>query len=266
MKKLFVILAAIGVLGTTSVYAQEQAAAETQTEVVADSTAVEEVAATDVDPAVDVEGEAMHQILKEKVIEGDAFWMAPCLLCLVLGLAIAIERILYLNLATTNTKKLLAKVEEALNNGGIEAAKEVCANTRGPVASIFWQGLDRYDQGLDAVEKAIVSYGSVQTGQMESGLGWIGLFISISTMLGFMGTVVGMIGAFDSIQAAGDISPTLVAGGIKVALSTTLAGLIVAVILQVFYSYIVSKIDSLVNNMEDASISFTDILTKYNAK
>ena len=160
----------------------------------------------------------------------------------------------------------ITKVEEALKNGGIEAAKEVCRNTRGPITSIYYQGLDRYDQGLDSVEKAVVSYGSVQTGQMESGLTWIGLFIALSPMLGFMGTVVGMIAAFDAIQAAGDISPTLVAGGIKVALLTTLMGLIAAVILQLFYNYIVSKIDSLVNDMEDSSITLMDILTAYSKK
>jgi len=188
------------------------------------------------------------------------------LLCLVLGLAIAIERILYLSLSSINTKKFIAQVEDALKNGGIEAAKEVCKNTRGPIASIYWQGLDRYDQGLDAVEKAVVSYGSVQTGQMESGLSWIGLFIALAPMLGFMGTVVGMIGAFDAIQAAGDISPTLVAGGIKVALLTTLMGLIAAVILQIFYNYIIAKIDTLVNAMEDASITLMDMLTVYSKK
>ena len=192
--------------------------------------------------------------------------MAPILLCLVLGLAIAIERIIYLNLSTVNTKKLIAKVEEALNNGGIEAAKDVCRNTRGPVASIFYQGLLRYDEGLDVVEKTVVSYGSVQMGQMENGLSWISLFIALSPMLGFMGTVVGMIQAFDSIEAAGDVSPTLVAGGIKVALLTTLAGLIAAVILQVFYNYILSKIDSLVVTMEDTSITLVDMLTKFNKK
>jgi biopolymer transport protein ExbB len=186
--------------------------------------------------------------------------MLPVLLCLVFGLAIAIERMLYLSLSTINSKKLIAQVEEALKKGGIEAAKEVCRNKRGPVASIFYQGLDRYNQGLDSVEKAVVSYGSVQTGRMESGLSWIGLFIALSPMLGFMGTVVGM---FDAIQAAGDISPTLVAGGIKVALLTTLLGLIAAVILQLFYNYIVSKIDSLVNDMEDSSITLMDILTAY---
>ena len=208
----------------------------------------------------------MHHILMQKFLEGGWAWMLPILLCLVIGLAVAIERILYLALSTINSKKLVNKVEEALKQGGIEAAKEVCRNTRGPIASIYYQGLDRYDQGLDAVEKAVVSYGSVQTGQMESGLPWIGLFIALSPMLGFMGTVVGMIKAFDAIQAAGDISPTLVAGGIKVALLTTLLGLIAAVILQLFYNYIVSKIDSLVNDMEDTSITLMDILTAYNKK
>ncbi len=208
----------------------------------------------------------MHHILMQKFLEGGWGWMLPILLCLVIGLAVAIERILYLALSTINSKKLVNKVEEALKQGGIEAAKEVCRNTRGPIASIYYQGLDRYNQGLDAVEKAVVSYGSVQTGQMESGLPWIGLFIALSPMLGFMGTVVGMIDAFDAIQAAGDISPTLVAGGIKVALLTTLLGLIAAVILQLFYNYIVSKIDSLVNDMEDTSITLMDILTAYNKK
>jgi len=214
----------------------------------------------------EVAGESMHHILMQKFLEGGWGWMLPVLLCLVIGLAVAIERILYLTLSTINTKKFIAQVEEALKNGGIEAAKEVCRNQRGPIASIYWQGLDRYDQGLDSVEKAVVSYGSVQTGQMESGLSWIGLFIALSPMLGFMGTVVGMIGAFDAIQAAGDISPTLVAGGIKVALLTTLMGLIAAVILQLFYNYIVSKIDSLVNDMEDSSITLMDILTAYSKK
>ena len=244
MKKIFVM--AVALFGTVAAFAQDAAAAA------ADS-AIETAVA----------GESMHHILMQKFLEGGWGWMLPVLLCLVIGLAVAIERILYLTLSTINTKKFIAKVEEALKNGGIEAAKEVCKNTKGPIASIYWQGLDRYAQGLDAVEKAVVSYGSVQTGQMESGLSWIGLFIALAPMLGFMGTVVGMIGAFDAIQAAGDISPTLVAGGIKVALLTTLMGLIAAVILQLFYNYIVSKIDSLVNDMEDASITLMDILTAY---
>jgi biopolymer transport protein ExbB len=192
--------------------------------------------------------------------------MTPILIILIIGLAIVIERIIYLNLATTNTEKLIKSVEEALENGGIEAAKEVCRNTRGPVASIFYQGLDRYDQGLDVVEKSIISYGSVQSSNLERGLTWISLAIAIAPMMGFLGTVVGMVGAFDAIEAAGDISPTIVAGGIKVALLTTIFGLIVAIILQVFYNYLVSKIDSLVIQMEDSSVSIMDILVHYQRK
>lgn len=163
------------------------------------------------DTDAEIAGESMHHVLMQKFLEGGWGWMLPVLLCLVLGLAIAIERILYLSLSTINSKKFLNKIEDALKNGGVNAAMEVARNTRGPIASIYYQGLSRYNQGLDAVEKSVVSYGSVQTGQMESGLSWIGLFIALSPMLGFMGTVVGMIGAFDAIQAAGDISPTLVA-------------------------------------------------------
>ncbi len=262
MKKLFLILSvALFSLGTVNAFAQEEAAAEAAAteQVAAEEAVAEEVVASE----TAVEGETMHQILMQKFLEGGWGWMLPVLLCLVLGLAVAIERILYLALSTINSKKFTAEVEAALKNGGIEAAKEVCRNKRGPIASIYMQALMRYDQGLDSVEKAVVSYGSVQTGQMEAGLSWIGLFIALSPMLGFMGTVVGMIGAFDAIQAAGDISPTLVAGGIKVALLTTLMGLIAAVILQLFYNYIVSKIDSLVNDMEDASITLMDILTAY---
>ena len=262
MKKLFLILTvAIFALGTVNVFAQEPAA-EAAAEAVAE--AVE--AADQVAAETEIAGETMHHVMMQKFLEGGWEWMLPVLLCLVIGLAVAIERILYLALSTINTKKFVAQVEEAVKTGGIAAAKEICRNTRGPIASIYYQGLDRYDQGLDAVEKSVVSYGSVQTGQMESGLSWIGLFIALAPMLGVMGTVVGMIAAFDAIQAAGDISPTLVAGGIKVALLTTLMGLIAAVILQLFYNYIVSKIDSLVNDMEDASITLMDILTAYSKK
>ena len=240
MKKNLMFLA-VAVLGTVNAFAQEAAvAAETE-----------------------LAGETMHQVLMQKFLEGGWAWMMPVLVCLVIGLAVAIERMLFLSFSNINTKKFITKFEETLNNEGIEAAKELCRNTKGPVASIYYQGLDRYNQGMDAVEKAVVSYGSVQTGQMESGLSWIGLFIALAPMLGFMGTVVGMIEAFDQIQAAGDISPTVVAGGIKVALLTTLMGLIAAVILQLFYNYIISKIDSLVNAMEDASITLVDILTVY---
>lgn len=183
-----------------------------------------------------------------------------------LGLAIAIERIIYLNLASTNTEKLLGKVENALNEGGKEAALEVCRVTPGPVASIFYQGISRLEEGPEIVEKSVVSYGSVQIGLLEKGMSWISLFIALAPMLGFLGTVVGMIGAFDAIAIAGDISPSLVAGGIKVALITTVGGLIVAMILQVFYNYLLSKIDNLTTDMEDSSISLVDIIVKYNSK
>ena len=192
--------------------------------------------------------------------------MSLIVLCLILGLAVCIERIIYLSLSKTNTKKLLAKIEEALKNGGVEAAKEVCRNTRGPIASIFYQGLLRADQGIEVVEKTIVSYGSVQMSLMENGLSWIGLFISVGPSLGFLGTVVGMVQAFDAIQVAGDISPNVVAGGMKVALITTVGGLIVAIILQIFYNYIISRIDAISIEMEDTSISLVDMLTKYQAK
>lgn len=205
-----------------------------------------------------------HQVLKTKFIEGDPTWMAPVLVCLILGLAICIERIIYLNMATTNTNKLLAQVEDALKSGGVEAAKEVCRNTRGPVASIFYQALSRVNEGPDNVEKAIIGYGGVQNGLMEKGLTWIALFIAIAPMLGFLGTVVGMIGAFDAIAKANNISPSIVAGGIQVALLTTVAGLIVAMVLQIFYNYILSKIDGIVNSMEDASIGIMDVMIQNN--
>ena len=185
---------------------------------------------------------------------------------MILGLAIAIERIIYLNLSTTNTAKLASSVEEALKSGGVAAAKEVCRDTKGPVASIYYQGLDRADESVEAAEKAVVAYGGVQMGQLEKNVSWISLFIALAPMLGFMGTVIGMIQAFDKIQAAGDMNPSLVAGGIKVALLTTVFGLIVAIILQIFYNYIVAKIDSIVNNMEDASITLIDMLVAFKNK
>ncbi len=208
----------------------------------------------------------IHKILLTKFLEGGAGFMGIILITLILGLAIALERIIYLVLSQTNTDKLIKKVEEALEKDGVEGAKEVCRNTRGPVASIFYQGLERYDQGVDVVEKAVISYGSVQMGLMERGLTWISLFIAIAPMLGFMGTVIGMIQAFDAIQKAGEISASLVAGGIKVALLTTVFGLIVAITLQIFYNYITSKIDAIVTKMEDASVALIDILIKYNMK
>ncbi len=248
MKRVLTILAITGLLffGTTqSTFAQEDA-----------QTTEQVAAATDAEPT-------FHQALKQRFIEGGPFFMGIVLLSLVLGLAIAIERIIYLNMSTTNTKKLVDKVEQALASGGVEAAKDVCRNTRGPVASIFYQGLDRMDEGVEAAEKAVVGYGGVQMGLLEKNISWLTLFIALAPMLGFMGTVIGMISAFDSIQAAGDISPTVVAGGIKVALLTTVFGLVVAIILQIFYNYIISKVDSIVNGMEDASILLIDLLIRH---
>ncbi len=266
MKKLFAFLALLGMLsfGSFNVAAQEQEEAEVDEQEFMEQ---EEVAPEEepLQPETEEEG-ALHQQIKRIFIEGGAGFMGVVLLALIFGLAISIERILYLSFATTNTDKLLKNVEEALENGGVEAAKDVCRDTRGPVASIFYQGLSKIDEGIDVVEKSVVSYGGVQTGLLEKNLTWISLFIAIAPMLGFMGTVIGMIQAFDAIEVAGDISPSLVAGGIKVALITTVSGLVVAIILQIFYNYIASKIDSLVNSMEDASISLIDILVKHNLK
>ena len=262
MKKFFMCLAVMGVMAFSAqnVAAQdEQPADTTATEVVAETTE-----ATDALP----EEVPMHQALKTKFIEGGAGFMALVIACLILGLALCIERILYLSFSKTNTKKLLAKIEEALQNGGVEAATEVCRNTRGPVASIFTQAFLRLADGqsLEEVEKSVVSYGGVAASQMEQNLSWISLFIAIAPSLGFLGTVIGMIQAFDAIMVAGDMSPAVVAGGMKVALITTVGGLIVAVILQIFYNYILSQVESLTIDMEDATISLMDILVKYQGK
>ncbi len=229
---------------------------------VADNAAISTIVQDD-DQASGEESASFTQELKTRFIEGGPGFMGIVLICLILGLAIAIERIIFLNLATTNTKKLTEGVEEALANGGVDAAKDLCRDTKGPVASIFYQGLDRVDEGVESAEKAVVAYGGVQMGQLEKNVSWISLFIALAPMLGFMGTVIGMIQAFDKIEAAGDMQPSLVAGGIKVALLTTVFGLVVAIILQIFYNYIVAKIDSIVNDMEDASITLVDILVAH---
>ena len=235
------------------------AAPTTSTSLVAAST----ITLVQDDAAEEVDNRTWHQKLKERFIQGGPGFMGIVLVCLILGLAMAIERIIFLNLSTTDTQKLAEGVEEALKSGGVEAAKEVCRNTKGPVASIYYQGLERADESIEAAEKAVVAYGGVQMGQLEKNVSWVSLFIALAPMLGFMGTVIGMIGAFDAIAQANDISPSVVAVGIKVALLTTVFGLVVAIILQVFYNYIVSKIDSIVNNMEDASIQLIDLLVKF---
>jgi biopolymer transport protein ExbB len=202
------------------------------------------------------------QMIKEKFIEGDPRFMSLVLITLILGLAIAIERLITLFLSSINTQQFVSDIENTILSEGVEAAKEKCRNVRGPIASIYYQGLDRVDEGIENVEKAVIAYGSVKIGELEKGLVWISLFIALAPMLGFLGTVIGMIYAFDDIEREGDISPSLVARGIKLALLTTVAGLIVAIILQIFYNLILSKIDSISNEMEDASITLVDILIK----
>ncbi len=269
MKKVFGIVTVLAVLMfgmTVNVMAQEPAAAPVEEQVEATAVEVETPAVEAVEEEAAEETVGMHKALKIKFIEGGADFMALVAFCLIIGLALCIERIIYLNLSAINTKKLLNKVDEAWTNGGVEAAMEVCRNTRGPIASIFYQGLSRYEEGIDVVEKTVASYGSVQLGLLEKNLSWITLFIATAPSLGFLGTVLGMIQAFDKIQQVGDISATVVAGGIKVALLTTMWGLIVAVILQMFYNYILSRIDALVNDMEDSSISLIDIVVKHSKK
>jgi len=280
MKKLLTLLMLAGVFTFTTVQVYAQDSTSVDSTAVADDTLADESFSEDttddsaddstvadvtpMDDASDAGGsdEGFHSVVKKQFLAGGPAFMGIVLICLILGLAIAIERIITLNLSTTNTKKLLEDVENALSSGGVDAAKEVTKNTRGPVASIFTQGMMRMDEGIEMVEKSIIAYGSVEMGRLEKGMVWISLFISLAPMLGFMGTVIGMIEAFDAIAEAGDVNPALVANGIKVALLTTVGGLIVAVILQLFYNYLVAKIDSIVNSMEDASISLVDILVK----
>lgn len=278
MKKLLAsALVVLFAMGSTYSFAQGNTDEPTQTSIevtdsntatdsnaTAGAAAVNEPAETIAAVPAEVVEQTFHEILKEKFIEGGWEFMGIVTLCLIFGLAFALERIINLNLNSINTEKFLVDIDAALASGGVDGAKELCKNTRGPIASIFYQGFDRAKEGLDVVEKSVVSYGSVQMGQLEKGMVWISLFIALAPMLGFMGTVIGMVDAFDAIQAAGDIDPSLVARGIKVALLTTLAGLIVAIILQVFYNYIVSKIDATVNGMEDASITLIDLMIKHN--
>lgn len=250
MKKLFAILAIFGLMsvGLPTYLSAQDAASEVVTTV------------------SEIDGGGFHQALKTKFIEGGAGFMALIAISLILGLAFCLERIIYLSLADVNPKSLLNEVGDALDKGDVESAKNIARNTRGPIASIAYQGLLRLDQGPDAVERAIVAYGGVQSGLLERNLSWITLFIALAPSLGFLGTVVGMVMAFDDIQRAGDMSPTIVAGGMKVALITTVGGLIVALILQIFYNYILSKLEGILNRMEDASITLLDQVVKYNVK
>jgi biopolymer transport protein ExbB len=287
MKKIFATLAILGAMTfglASNVLAQDDEFFQEESEQVVEEAAEEAPAAEEVAPAAApaaapvaapaapaqeqpaVEEEvSMFKALKIKFIEGDAFFMSFVALCLIIGLALCIERIIYLSLAATNTKKLLEKVEAALDERDPEKAKEICRNTRGPIASIMYQGLMRIDEGADVVEKTVVSYGGVQMGALEKNVTWISLCIALAPMLGFMGTVIGMIQAFDKIQQVGDISATVVAGGIKVALLTTVFGLIVGMILQVFLNFILTRIEALTTEMEDSSISLLDLIVKYDA-
>ena len=273
MKKLFAIVAMLGMFtfGTTQVMAQDAPAADAQTEVV-DSTdvaapAVEEAPVEEAAPVVEeVETGGFHKTIKTKFIEGDASFMSLVAIAMVIGLAFCIERIIYLSLAQVNTKKLMGAIAAALEKGDLEGAKNICRNTAGPVASICYQGLLRVNDGLDVVERSVVSYGSVKAGELEKGCSWITLFIAMAPSLGFLGTVIGMIMSFDQIQAAGDISPTVVAGGMKVALITTVYGIVVALVLQIFYNFILGMIESITADMEDSSITLLDLLTKYSLK
>ncbi|MBO7114547.1 MAG: MotA/TolQ/ExbB proton channel family protein [Bacteroidaceae bacterium] len=272
MKKVFAFVAMMGLLTfgvNQTINAQETEAAAVE-EVAQDSASVSEADETvQAAPAQVEEAEAkqgLHKTIKIKFIEGSAGFMALVAIAMIFGLALCIERIIFLSLSEINSKKLLEDIQTALENGDVEGAKTICRNTRGPVASICYQGMMRIDEGLDVVERSVVSYGSVQASNLEKNLSWITLFIAMSPSLGFLGTVIGMVQAFDDIQKAGDISPNVVAGGMKVALITTIFGIIVALILQVFYNYILSKVEALNTDMEDSSVSLLDIIMKYNLK
>jgi biopolymer transport protein ExbB len=236
---------------------QTSASVEVITEPISKTEKKEKVAETPVEQKQD---KGIHQIIKEKISEGGIEFMSIVLICLIIGLIISVERVITLSLSSSNVKKLINQVGDAMNKGGIDGARESCRKTKGPIAGIFAQGLNRVDEGLEAVEKSIENYGSAEMGKLEKGLTWISLFIALAPMFGFMGTVIGMIDAFDTIQTAEEIQIAQVAGGIKTALLTTVAGLIVAIILQVFYNYIVSKIDSISGQMEDATNDFIDLL------
>jgi biopolymer transport protein ExbB len=278
MKKVFAFVAMMGLLTfgvNQTINAQETEAAAVEEVAQQDSTAGDSIAAAvsedaqedgEITEETKNKKEGLHKTIKVKFIEGSAGFMSLVAIAMIFGLALCIERIIFLSLSEINSKKLLEDIQAALENGDVEGAKSICRETRGPVASICYQGMLRIDEGLDVVERSVVSYGSVQASNLEKNLSWITLFIAMSPSLGFLGTVIGMVQAFDDIQKAGDISPQVVAGGMKVALITTIFGIIVALILQVFYNYILSKVEALNTDMEDSSVSLLDIIMKYNLK
>ncbi|MFC2772779.1 MotA/TolQ/ExbB proton channel family protein [Segatella oris] len=256
--------------------AQNKSAGQAKTDTAkVDTTSNDDALAAQLDEAVadssallgdNVTSEGFHQALKTKFIEGDAGFMSLVALALVIGLAFCIERIIYLSLSEINAKKFMTDLDERIMKGDIEGAKKLCRDTRGPVASICYQGLERVHESIDNIERSVVSYGSVQAANLEKGCSWITLFIAMAPSLGFLGTVIGMVMAFDQIQTAGDISPTIVASGMKVALLTTIFGIIVALILQVFYNYILSKIEHITSQMEESAITLLDVVMKYKLK
>lgn len=276
---LTMLVIASSVVSCPSAFAQKPAGkAQTEAKAPADTAATPATDTQDADTADDAslaalgsddsgmpaeESQGFYKSLKTKFIEGNAGFMSFVALALVLGLAFCIERIIYLSLSEINAKKFMADLCKKIEAGDIEGGKAQCRDTRGPVASICYQGLERIGEKMDNIERSIISYGSVQSANLEKGCSWITLFIAMAPSLGFLGTVVGMVMAFDQIQTAGDISPTIVAAGMKVALITTIFGIIVALILQLFYNYILSKIDHLTSQMEESAITLMDSITKY---
>ena len=275
MKKLTIFLVLMGLLTVAMPAGAQQQAIKDSTEVVsADSTTVVadsamaaiEAELTGADAEAAEEGGRLHKQMKRKFLEGSAGFMSLVALALVLGLAFCIERLVYLTLSEINAKKLLGDIDAKLEQGDVEGAKDLCRDTRGPVASICYQGLLHIKEPLEQIDRQLTNYGTVQIANMEKGCSWIRLFIAVAPSLGFLGTVIGMVMAFDRIQTAGDISPTIVAEGMKVALITTIFGIIVAIVLQFFYNYILSKIEHLTSQMEESAISLTDSIAKYKGR
>ena len=262
-------IVAMSIFGTSVVEAQsKEAVADSVTTALTDSTAKSVSDSTTSDLIVEdelletEETGGLHKQLKSKFIEGSAGFMSLVALALVIGLAFCIERIIYLTLSEINAKKLMNTIGSKIESADIEGAKDICRNTRGPVASICYQGLLRINESIEDIERSVVSYGAVQTANLERGCSWIKLCITIAPSLGFLGTVIGMVMAFDNIRVAGDISATIVASGMKVALITTIFGIIVALVLQLFYNYIVSKIEHITSQMEESAITLLDCITK----
>ena len=267
MKRLIILFSMIGLLSVMqTVRAQDKVLPDSVSVVDsiddADSMAIDMMTMGEAGADLDDEG-GFHKQLKTKFIDGNAGFMSLVALALVLGLAFCIERIIYLTLSEIKAHKLMEDIEGRLKADDVEGAKTLCRNTRGPVASVCYQGLLHIHQPMDAIERSIANYGGLQAANLEKGCSWIKLFIAMAPSLGFLGTVIGMVMAFDQIQQAGDIGPTIVAQGMKVALITTIFGIVVALILQLFYSYILSKIERLTSQMEESAITLLDMITDY---